>query len=174
MKEFLDKLVEAAGGTEVSFPPGEIAARLLAAMIVGWILGWTYRRTHTGQRFSPTIPHTQMLLALGGALIWLVVGDSLVRAFGLAGTIGLIRYRTRIRDPKDTTVLLFSMILGMACGLGHYAVAGIGLLFVILALYWLAASHRYHQRRLAAEPESLKRLLDVDESADDGKSEEQR
>ena len=174
MNEFLDKLVEAAGGTEVSFHPAEIAARLLVAMIIGWVLGWAYRRTHTGKRFSPTIPHTQMLLALGGALIWLVVGDNLVRAFGLAGTIGLIRYRTRIRDPKDTTVLLFSMILGMACGLGHYAVAGIGLFFVVVALYWLAASHRYHQRRLAAEPESLKRLLDVDESPDDGEGQQRR
>ena len=175
MKELLDKLVEeAAGGTEASFPPGEIAGRLLAAMIVGWILGWTYKRTHTGQRFSPTIPHTQMLLALGGALIWLVVGNNIVRAFGLAGTIGLIRYRTRIRDPKDTTVLLFSMILGMACGLGNFAVAGIGLLFVIVALYWLAASHRYYQRQRATEPESLKRLLDVDESPNDGKGQERR
>lgn len=166
MNELLDKLIEAAGGAEVEFQTGQIAGRLAAAMVVGWLLGWTYRRTHTGERFSPTIPHTQMLLALGGALIWLVVGDNLVRAFGLAGTIGLIRYRTRIRDPKDTTVLLFSMILGMACGLGHYGVAGIGLLFVIVALYWLAASHRYDQRRQAAEPESLKRLLDIDDGDD--------
>ena len=166
MKELLDKLIEAAGSADVAFQPGQIAGRLAAAMIVGWVLGWVYRQTHTGERFTPTIPHTQMLLALGGALIWLVVGDNLVRAFGLAGTIGLIRYRTRIRDPKDTTVLLFSMILGMACGLGHYAVAGIGLLFVIIALYWLAASHRYHQRRRAAEPESLRRLLDADDSND--------
>ena len=43
--------------------------------------------------------------------------------YSLAGTIGLIRYRTRVRDPKDTTILLFSMVMGMACGLGQFKVA---------------------------------------------------
>lgn len=159
MKELLDELVRAAGGTETAHPPLHIAVRLAAAMVIGWVLGFVYKRTHTGERFQTAIPHAQMLLAVGGALIWLVVGDNLVRAFGLAGTIGLIRYRTRIRDPKDTTVLLFSMILGMACGLGQYAIAGIGSAFVVITLYWLYVSHRREQRRAAAGPEELRELM---------------
>ena len=129
--------------------------------MVGWSLGFFYKRTHTGERFQKAIPHAQMLLAVGGALIWLVVGDNLVRAFGLAGTIGLIRYRTRIRDPKDTTVLLFSMILGMACGLGQYEIAAIGLIFVILTLHWLSFSHRREQKRWAAPSDELRDLIDA-------------
>lgn len=163
MKETWDKLIEAAGGGAVSHPPEAIIARLAMALVIGWILGWVYKQTHTGDRFQHAIPHAQMLLAVGGALIWLVVGDNLVRAFGLAGTIGLIRYRTRIRDPKDTTVLLFSMILGMACGLGQYAVAGIGVLFVAITLYWLSASHRREQIRQAAGPDELRELMDMGE-----------
>lgn len=142
MTELVDELLRAAGGSDEAVPPLYVAARLGAACIIGWVLGFVYRRTHTGKKFSNAIPHTQMLLAVGGALIWLVVADNLVRAFGLAGTIGLIRYRTRIRDPKDTTVLLFSMILGMACGLGQFVVAGIGALYVVATLIWLATSHR--------------------------------
>jgi len=142
MKVLLDQLVEAARGSGAAHPPLDIAVRLAAALIVGGLLGFVYRRTHTGSKFLPSIPHTQMLLAVGGALIWLVVGDNLVRAFGLAGTIGLIRYRTRIRDPKDTTVLLFSMILGMACGLGQFMIAGIGTIFVVVTLLFLAISFR--------------------------------
>ncbi len=142
MNELLDELVRAAGGDAVAHPPLQIAARLAAAMAIGWLLGFVYQKTHTGERFRISIPHTQMLLAVGGALIWLVVGDNLVRAFGLAGTIGLIRYRTRIRDPKDTTVLLFSMILGMACGLGQFVIAVIGTAFVVATLWWLKASQQ--------------------------------
>lgn len=138
MPEWLNDLIHAAGGTEAPLSPSVVALRLGAACVLGWLLAFTYRRAHTGEPPPDSIPQTQILLCMGGALIWLVVGDNLVRAFGLAGTIGLIRYRTRIRDPKDTTVLLFSMVLGMACGLGQYVVAAIGAGFTILTLLLLA------------------------------------
>ena len=64
----------------------------------------------------------------------MIVQENLVRAFGLAGTIGLIRYRTVVREPKDTTVLLFAMVVGMAVGLGNYPVAVLGALFATIAL----------------------------------------
>jgi hypothetical protein len=93
----------------------------------------------------PSMPHTLLLLCLGGALVWLVVGNNIARAFGLAGMVGLIRYRTRLDDPKDTTILLFSMIMGMACGLGQYVVAIIGSLTVLStlwALFFVSAPER--------------------------------
>lgn len=138
MPQWLHELIQSAGGTEGALSPGVVALRLAAACLLGWLLAFTYRRAHTGDAPPDSIPQTQILLCIGGALIWLVVGDNLVRAFGLAGTIGLIRYRTRIRDPKDTTVLLFSMVLGMACGLGQYVVAAIGAAFTIVTLLLLA------------------------------------
>ncbi len=161
MSEFLDELIEAAGGTEAAHAPLDIVARLAVALVIGWLLGVAYRRTHTGERFLPSIPHAQMLLAVGGALIWLVVGNNLVRAFGLAGTIGLIRYRTRIRDPKDTTVLLFSMVLGMACGLGQFAIAGIGTAFVVITLCWLHFAHRRERAQWAAGSDELRDLMEI-------------
>ena len=87
MNELIDELVKLGGATEPAYPPLQTAARLAAALMVGWILGLVYRWTYTGARFTRTIPHTQVLLTVGGALIWLVVGNNLVRAFGLAGTI---------------------------------------------------------------------------------------
>lgn len=142
MDDLLNRLAESASSEVAAHPPAVIVVRLSLAIAFGWLLGAVYRVTHTGDKFSGAIPQTQVLLALGGALIWLVVGDNIVRAFGLAGTIGLIRYRTRIRDPKDTTVLLFSMILGMACGLGQLIIASIGTAFVVATLLLLSVSHR--------------------------------
>ena len=104
-----------------------------------------------------------MLLSLGGALIWLIVADNLVRAFGLAGTIGLIRFRTRIRDPKDTTVLFFSMILGMACGLGQFWIAGMGTAFVSATLVGMSVSHRRQQQSWAADSKELGSALGIDD-----------
>lgn len=134
MEDLFGRIFEMAGGVEATRAPGDIAARLVAALVAGFSLAIIYQRTHTGVVFMAAIPHTLVMLSGGGCLIWLVVGDNIVRAFGLGGMIGLIRYRTRISDPKDTTVLLFSMITGMACGLGQYAVAAMGVGFVGLTL----------------------------------------
>ncbi len=140
----LERLIsDTFGGTsDARLGADVIAYRLIAACAIGFLIGHVYRRTYTGQRFAPTLPDTHLLLCLGGALIWLVVGDNLVRAFGLAGTIGLIRYRTIVRDPKDTTILLFSMIMGMACGLGQVLVAVIGTVVVLAVMCLLYLGHR--------------------------------
>ena len=172
MNEIFDQLMEEAKGSADALPPLQVALRLAIALAIGWLLGFVYRRTHTGTKFTPAIPHAQVLLAVGGALIWLVVADNLVRAFGLAGTIGLIRYRTRIRDPKDTTVLLFSMILGMACGLGAYAVALIGSAFVVFTLYWLDFTHRRTLTSWGAGSEDLQKLLDIGDNPEKRKPDE--
>lgn len=140
---WLDRLFgDIAGTAGEEYGVESVIARLVSAAVVGWIIGQVYRRTFTGVRFNHALPDTHVLLALGGALIWLVVGNSIVRAFGLAGTVGLIRYRTLVPDPKDTTLLLFSLVMGMACGIGLLVVAWIGTLVLLLAMVLLHWGHR--------------------------------
>lgn len=163
-------LRDAFGGTsDAALDASQTALRLIVACAVGWLIGLIYRRTYTGQRFAPTLPDTHMLLCLGGAIIWLVVGDNLVRAFGLAGTIGLIRYRTIVRDPKDTTILLFSMVMGMACGLGQITVALISTAVVLSVLVLLYYGHR---RTRSAANKKTTDLLDLFDDEPRGKKDE--
>ena len=156
---WLEDFVEGIGSSpEDGLFIDEIVLRLLGACAIGWMIGRVYQRTYTGRRFSPTLPDTHLLLCMGGALIWLVVGNNIVRAFGLAGTIGLIRYRTVVRDPQDTTILLFSMVTGMACGLGQLLVAFVGGAMVVVVLLFLHVSHR---RLLKERSEQSDELLDL-------------
>ena len=138
---WLDQLQAAVSPDKDSLAYWEIPFRLACSVLVGWVLGLGYRLSYTGKRVKPTMHHTLVMLCLGGAFVWLVVGNNLVRAFGLAGTIGLIRYRTTLRDPKDTTVLFFSMVMGMAIGLGHINTAIIGCLFVFCVLVIMRLTH---------------------------------
>ena len=105
-------------------------------------------------------------------MIWLVVGDNLVRAFGLAGTIGLIRYRTVVRDPKDTTILLFSMVMGMACGLGQFVVALLGTAVIVCVLSFLYFSHRREQTTRSRQSANLLDLFDTTE--DEGRKKKKK
>ncbi len=83
--------------------------------------------------------HTQILLAVIGALVMLVVGSSLARAFGIVGAAGLVRYRAKVEDPKDAGVMLCTLAVGLACGVGQWALAVFGTLFV-LVLLWIVES----------------------------------
>ena len=112
-----------------------IIALVLAALLGGY-LALVYHLTYTGKKEKRgQMIYTLVLLCLGGSLVWLIVANNIVRAFGLAGALAMIRYRTRMQDPKDTTMVFFAIIIGMACGLHQYFTAVFGSAFVGLVLW---------------------------------------
>src|SRR3954468_16930178 len=96
------------------------------------------RRRGTPHRRAPVI-QTQINLALVGAVVMLVVGTSLARAFGIVGAAGLVRYRAKIDDPKDAGVMLSTLAIGLASGVGLWMLALFRTVF-ILALLWIIES----------------------------------
>src|SRR5207253_3504563 len=92
------------------------------------------RRRGTPPR-QVTVVQTQIILAIVGAIVMLVVGASLARAFGIVGAAGLIRYRAKVDDPKDAGVMLSTLAIGLASGVGLYALVAFGTAFVLGALY---------------------------------------
>lgn len=110
------------------------AIRLPVAAALGTALALRPRRRGTPAR-QPAVVQTQIVLAVVGALIMLVVGASLARAFGIVGAANLIRYRSKIDDPKDAVVMLCALSVGLASGVGLYGLATFGTLFLVIALW---------------------------------------
>ena len=110
------------------------AVRLPFAAGLGAVLALRPRRRGTPVR-QPAVVQTQVILAIVGALIMLVIGSSLARAFGIVGAANLIRYRSKIDDPKDAVVMLCTLSVGLAAGVGLYVLAAIGTAFLSLALW---------------------------------------
>jgi uncharacterized membrane protein YhiD involved in acid resistance len=77
------------------------------------------------------------LLAIVAAALMIVVGDNAARAFGIFAAVSLVRFRTNIRDPKEITVLLISLALGLAAGVGRYELALILVVFALIVLWLL-------------------------------------
>ncbi len=113
----------------------EAAIRLPIAAALGALLAFRPRRRGTPPRTPPVI-QTQIILAVVGALVMLIVGSSLARAFGIVGAAGLIRSRAKIEDPKDAAVMLSTLGVGLAAGVGLHLLAGFATLFV-LAVLWV-------------------------------------
>jgi anti-anti-sigma factor len=105
-------------------------AKLAVAAIVGMIVTVVQRHYRADRTPNPTLEQAQVLLCISGALMMIIIGSSLARAFGIAGAASIIRFRTPVEDARDITVLFILMGLGMAAGLGGFAVAGLGTLFL--------------------------------------------
>ena len=108
--------------------------RLPLAALLGAALALRPKRSGTPER-QPAVVQTQIILAVVGSLIMLVVGASLARAFGIVGAANLIRYRSKIDDPKDAVVMLCALSVGLASGVGLYGLATIGTVFIAACLW---------------------------------------
>ena len=114
------------------------AVRLPLATLLGAMLALRPRRRGTPPRRSAVV-ETQIVLAILGAVVMLVVGASLARAFGIVGVAGLIRYRSKIDDPKDAVVMLAALAVGLASGVGLYALSIFSTAFLV-AVLWVIES----------------------------------
>ena len=113
-------------------------AALLAALLA-------FGRRAAQQKRNPYVAQTQILLAVIAAAMMMIVGDSAARAFGIFAAASLVRFRTNIRDPKETTVLLICLGVGLAAGVGRIEMAVVLTLFVLLTL---AIMEYFEQRQI--------------------------
>jgi len=120
--------------------------RLPLAALLGAALAVRPKRKGTPTR-QPAVIQTQIILAIVGAVVMLVVGTNLARAFGVVGAAGLVRYRAKVEDPKDAGVMLSTLAVGLASGVGLYVMAVFSAAFILLAL-WVIESFEPEGRKL--------------------------
>jgi uncharacterized membrane protein YhiD involved in acid resistance len=111
-----------------------IIARLLLATLLAAILAFRPRKDSPIHQRNLYVAQTQILLAVVASALMMIVGDNAARAFGIFAAVSLVRFRTNIRDPKEITVLLISLSLGLATGVGRWDLAVILCLFVLTLL----------------------------------------
>jgi len=115
---------------------GRLSLRLILATLLGAALAYRPRKRILVLKRNPYVSQTQILLAIVAAALMIIVGDNAARAFGIFAAVSLVRFRTNIRDPKEITVLLISMALGLASGVGRWDLALV-LAFFALVVLWV-------------------------------------
>jgi hypothetical protein len=109
---------------------------LFVAAVLGICLAFRPRRAGGPPRVAH-VTQAQIMMAIVGSLVMLIVGASLARAFAIAGTAGLVRYRAKIDDPKDASVMLSCLAIGLACGVGLLYLAVASTAFIVGVLWLL-------------------------------------
>ena len=116
---------------------GRLSLRLLLAALLGAALAFRPRKRILSMKRNPYVSQTQILLAIVAAALMIIVGDNAARAFGIFAAVSLVRFRTNIRDPKEITVLLISLALGLASGVGKWDLALVLAVFSLIVLWLL-------------------------------------
>lgn len=120
-----DLLSELSQTTQV-YGPLEILSNIALSILLGLVVATLYRVTHKGLSYSQTFTHTVVFIAVIVAIVMMVIGNSLSRAFALVGALSIIRFRTVVKDTKDTAFVFMALAAGMAAGTSNYflAIAG--------------------------------------------------
>lgn len=117
----LDSIFSAAlTSTELTFTDAILT--IVIAIVLGGMISLTYMKTNPGG-YSQSFTLTMVLLPVIVAVIILLIGSNVARAFSLAGAFSIIRFRSAPGDPKDITFVLFTMAAGLACGVGSFGYA---------------------------------------------------
>lgn len=140
-----------------------IALRFALAAFLAALLALRPRRGVSVARRNPYVAQTQILMAVVASAMMMVVGDSAARAFGIFAAASLVRFRTNIRDPKETTVLLVCLGVGLAAGVGRWDMAIILTVFVLIALSLL---EYFEQFQVFRSMEMSVSTRDVDKTND--------
>jgi len=133
--------------TTPGIKPFEIVFRLIVAVILAAILAFRPRKNVPLFRRNLYVAQTQILLAVVAAALMLIVGDNTARAFAIFAAVSLVRFRTNIKDPKEITVLLISLALGLASGVGHWDLGVILCIFAFILLWALEFKEPEHVYR---------------------------
>jgi hypothetical protein len=130
------KILEGTPLTGGWFTPENVILSLLLAFVLGQVIAWVYYFTHSGLSYSKTYVQSLILVTVVVAMVMAVIGDNIIRAFGLMGALALVRFRNVVKDTRDIVFIFCSLVVGMAAGSQRYAIAVIGTAILsIIALY---------------------------------------
>lgn len=115
----------------------QIIINLVISFLLGLYVSWCYKITHKGLSYSQSFMITNVFVCMIVCMVIMIIGNSLVRAFALVGALSIIRFRTVVKDTKDTSFIFWSLAAGMAAGTSNYMIAFIGTGIISLVAYIL-------------------------------------
>jgi hypothetical protein len=124
----------------VTVTPQEMVLNLIVALIAGIIISVFYRKSYSGPGYQASFVNSLILLVIITAIVIMVIGNNLARAFGLVGAMSIIRFRTAVKETQDIMYIFFSLAIGMAVGVALYGLAIFGSIFIGTITYILSKS----------------------------------
>ena len=130
MKQLLLELFEESG----SLDPQAILLRLSMAVVIGAFIFLSYRLSHEGSIYSRKFNVSLVAMTVITTTVMVVIGNNIALSLGMVGALSIVRFRTAIKDSRDTIYIFWTIVVGICCGAGDFWVAGVGSAFTFLVL----------------------------------------
>lgn len=157
MREYLYQILEGSGNLTTE----DIVIRMIASAVFGLIVYISYWYTHVGTTYSKKFNVSLLSLTIMTGAVMTVIGNNVALSLGMVGALSIVRFRTAVKDTRDTTYIFWAIIIGICCGVGDYMVAGIGSAVVFIVLLLLGRV-RNESRMLLIIRAANKRELDLE------------
>lgn len=154
MKEILyNNLVNATGPLTIQ----DVIINFLAACIISIFIYTSYRISHSGAVYSRKFNVSIVMLALITTLVMNVIGNNIALSLGMVGALSIVRFRTAIKDPRDTAYIFWAIAVGICCGVSDYMIAGIGtfIIFMFLTLFGFVRDNERIMIVLKLDPDAM-------------------
>lgn len=130
MREVLFELLSSTGELSLEV----ILSRLVAASVISVFIYFSYWFSHSGSVYSKKFNITLISMTLVTTMVMIVIGNNLALSLGMVGALSIVRYRTAVKDTRDTLYIFWTIVVGICCGAGDYRVAAMGSAFVFVML----------------------------------------
>ena len=128
----------------------DVVLVLVLSFVLSAFIGWVYQKTHRGTSYTQSFVFTLVLNGMVVALVMLIVGSSIARAFSLVGALSIIRFRNAVKETRDVGFIFFTMAIGMAVGTRFYLLAGIATIFISLVIL-LMIRFNWYAREMSSQ-----------------------
>lgn len=154
MKEYLYSIVAESGNLRVE----DIIFRILSSAAISMAIYLSYWYTHTGTAYSKKFNVSLVTLTILTGTVMTVIGNNIALSLGMVGALSIVRFRTAIKDSRDTTYIFWAIIVGICCGVGDYLVAGVGTVVVFAVLMFLGRVRNENRILLIIRAERTKMM----------------
>lgn len=134
MEKYLYSMLNESSG---ALGTEEIILRILVSVALGAVIYLSYYLTHSGSIYSRKFNITLLTLTVLTTMVMTVIGNNIALSLGMVGALSIIRFRTSIKDSRDTVYIFWTIIIGICCGVGDFVVAAAGssIVFLVLLLF---------------------------------------
>jgi uncharacterized membrane protein YhiD involved in acid resistance len=136
MKNQLMNYFESNGG---GLTLEDILLNFLIASVLALVIFLSYRLSHAGVSYSGRFNVTLVMLTLVTTLVMNVIGNNIALSLGMVGALSIVRFRTAIKDTRDTAYIFWCIAIGICCGVSEYIIAGIGTTVIFILMMLLGA-----------------------------------
>ena len=135
MKDKLFELFETSGELQIN----TVILNISMAAILGFLIFVSYFITHRGTIYSKKFNASLVVLTVLTGTVMTVIGNNIALSLGMVGALSIVRFRTAIKDSRDTIYIFWTIIVGICCGVGDFMVAVVGSIITFIVLLILGA-----------------------------------